>query len=618
MCGIAGYISKEQVSKETLSEMVNVLYHRGPDSGGVYRSEYFSAGMRRLSINDLECGDQPLYNEDKSVVLLYNGEVYNSPELRRRLESKGHLFRTHSDGEVICHLYEEYGEKAFEKLDAMFALALWDVNKKCLLLARDIPGEKPLYYSELKDGGIAFASEIKSLVKFPGLDLSLNYQALWDFPTFLWIPEPETVYSSIKALPKSCCLIVSEKGINLKKYENKFGCELESLDENQVVEKVREVVGASIKSRLLSDVPVGSFLSSGLDSSIISMYSAKNIDKLTTFTIGFENVFDPYHGKADESEEASAFAKLIGSDHCEVRVTANNFKNDLRKFCLHGDQPFSVSSGLGILSVARAARERGIKVLLSGDGADECFGGYSWYEYLNTPVCQGDIEPDLSWQYTGIDKNVLASKLMSYNTHKRAWAWHYYASERDKTCLYNRERFNDVKTSTRFFEQFKQTQNWTAEDFIKQDREFYFPFEMLRKVDRMTMAFSVEGRVPFAAPSVLALADKISYSMMVKGKTLKWVLRQAFKDDLPEEVCHQPKHGFNVPIDHWLKSDWKDLFEDTFSSSSQLSKLGMLSADAKKAALGMLNDNKRICGHTIFSMIMLNMWLEGNNDRNNS
>ena len=617
MCGIAGYVINKELNEVVLKDMVGALYHRGPDSAGYYCNGPFCGGMRRLSINDVVHGDQPLYNEDQSVVLFYNGEIYNSPQLRKELEAKGHRFKTRSDGEVICHLYEEYGEMTFEKLDAMFAVALWDVKEQKLLLARDIPGEKPLYYTELKGGGIAFASEIKSLVKFPELDIKLNHQALWDFPTFLWVPEPETVYSSIKTLPKSHYLIFEKDSLSLKKYENIFTSNCDDLKEEQFIEKVREVVSTSIKSRLLSDVPVASFLSSGLDSSIVSMFSAKNVDKLTTFTIGFENVFDPYHGSADESEQASAFAKQIGSDHHVVRVTADDFKNDLRKFCTHGDQPFSVSSGLGIMSVARAAQERGIKVLLSGDGADECFGGYSWYEHFNA-VPSKEVNEELSWQYTSMDKKELASKLTSYGAHKRAWAWHYYASEQDKTELFNRDLLNGVKPSIRFFEQFKSDQNWKAEDFIKQDREFYFPFEMLRKVDRMTMAFSVEGRVPFAAPSVLALADKIPYSMMVKGKTLKWVLREAFKDDLPQAVYNQPKHGFNVPIDHWLKNDWKDLVEETFSENSSVAKLGMLNKNARANALKMINDDKRICGHTIFSMIMLNMWLGENNGRNNS
>ncbi|MCK5541081.1 MAG: asparagine synthase (glutamine-hydrolyzing) [Desulfobacterales bacterium] len=614
MCGIAGYITKTKIDISVLKSMVNALYHRGPDAEGFYYSESYNAGMRRLSINDLEYGNQPLYNEDRSVVLFYNGEIYNSPELRKQLEIKGHQFKTLSDGEVICHLYEEYGEKVFEKLDAMFAIALWDVKKKRLLLGRDIPGEKPLYYTELKGGGLAFASEIKSLIKFPLIELDLNYQALWDFLTFLWIPEPETVYSSIKSLPKSHYLIFDKKGFCLKKYNNIFTKDYDGMDEGEIVKEVREVVSLSIESRLLSDVPIASFLSSGLDSSIVSMHAAKHVDKLTTFTIGFENVFDPYHGSADESKQAAAFAKQIGSDHHVVRVTANDFKKDLRTFCFHGDQPFSVSSGLGIMSVARAARKKGIKILLSGDGADECFGGYSWYEYLNTPCANNQNKDELSWQYTSMDKEILASRLTSYGAHKRAWAWHYYASEQDKQFLFNKEKFENVQTSTRFFENFKQDQNWQAEDFIRQDREFYFPFEMLRKVDRMTMAFSVEGRVPFAAPSVLALADKIPYSMMVKGKTLKWVLRQAFKKDLPDTVFNQPKHGFNVPIDHWLKNEWKDLMEDTFSNSSKVTAMGMLTKKAKENAFVLLNDNNRICGHTIFSMIMLNMWLEENND----
>ena len=210
MCGIAGYKHSCFDKSSILREMVNALYHRGPDSEGYYRPPFYSAGMRRLSINDLTTGDQPLFNEDKSVVLLYNGEVYNYPELRRELEGKGYRFRTRSDGEVICHLYEEHGEDLFERLDGMFAVALWIEKERKLILGRDIPGEKPLYYAPISNTELVFASEIKSLIKFPGLDLTFNKQPLWDFPTFLWIPEPDTVYKSISALPRAMTKPISQ------------------------------------------------------------------------------------------------------------------------------------------------------------------------------------------------------------------------------------------------------------------------------------------------------------------------------------------------------------------------------------------------------------------------
>ena len=622
MCGIAGYISNRPLDKKILSDMVEILHHRGPDSSGYYRKSPYNAGMRRLCINDLETGDQPLYNSDKSVVLLYNGEIYNYPELKRELESEGYRFSTRSDGEVICHLYEIYKEKLFEKLDGMFAVALWIEKEKKLILARDIPGEKPLYYACPSNTELVFSSEIKSIVKFPGLDNSLNYQALWDFPTFLWIPEPATVYKSVKSIPRGHILISDQNGVSIRSYANRFNQDEIALTDESVIEETRRVVTQSVHSRLLSDVPVGSFLSSGLDSTIVATLAAKKLGELTTFCIAFEDLSDPYHGRTDESEAAKEHAKRIGSKHHVIRVTAEDFRRDLTTFCTYGDQPFAVSSGLGVLNIARAAHESGIKVLLTGDGADECFGGYSWYSYLNKPSNFNDVfqyfdnSLPISFQNFGQSLEERLSILYSYPPVERAWAWHYYAAESEKVALFNPEIFNNIQSSLRFFGEFKAGEYWSAEDFIRQDREFYFPFEMLRKADRMTMAFSVEARVPFAAPSVLSHANKLKYHHLIKNGTLKWVLRRAFADIIPDEVLNRPKHGFNVPIDHWLRGEWSDLVEETFGFESALFKSGLIHSKSYEIAKKMVLDDKRLNGHTIFCFIMLNLWLEnqfGNN-----
>ncbi|MBN1872022.1 MAG: asparagine synthase (glutamine-hydrolyzing) [Candidatus Omnitrophica bacterium] len=622
MCGIAGYITNRNVDNEVLEKMVEALRHRGPDSKGEYHSLYYHAGMRRLSINDLITGDQPLYNKDKSVVLLYNGEIYNSPQLRKELEGKGYKFRTHSDGEVICHLYDEMGEGLFERLDGMFAVALWLEKEKRLILARDIPGEKPLYYSKLGNNEIVFASEIKSLALFPGIDLSLNYQGLWDFPTFTWIPQPDTIYKNVFSLPRSHILICGKKGIRLKYYANKFNLQYINMSDEAVIEETRRVVQESVKSRLLSDVPVGCFLSGGLDSSIVATIAAKALPSISTFTIGFEDVHDPYHGTADESKYSEEYAKKINTKHHTIRITSEDCQRDLLKFCSSADQPFSVPSGMGIMAIARAAHDAGIKVLLSGDCSDECFGGYSWYFYLDNNIPNKKMlsaipngGETVTFNNFGLGLKERLSVLNNYIPQKRAWAWHYYASEVEKEKLYSRDVFKNTKSSLRFFHEYKDSGDWAPEDFIKQDREFYLFNEMLQKLDRMTMAYSVEGRVPFAAPSVLAHAEKLKFNHMVRGNYLKWALRNAFKDILPREIYDRPKHGFNVPIDHWLKNGWSDLFEETFRTSSNLSKAGIITKDSRDVAYAMIHDRMRVNGPTIFSLIILNIWLGGHSWR---
>lgn len=613
MCGIAGWRWERPVAPDVLKRMLDAQIHRGPDSMGQYESAPFHAGMRRLSINDVAHGDQPLYNQNRDVALLYNGEIYNSPALQKRLEAKGYRFQTHSDGEVICHLYDEMGLDLFSELDGMFAAALWIKREKRLVLARDIPGEKPLHYALLPDNGIVFASEIGALKQFPGLDLSLDRQALWDFPTFLWIPEPDTVYKQIKALPRGHLLIADQDGIRTKPFAFAGKPSAALRNDADAVAATRSVVTEAVTSRLLSDVPVGSFLSSGLDSSIVATIAARQRGQLTTFSIGFEDTTDPYHGTSDESAAAAEYAARIGTDHHAIRITPQDFRDSLPTFCRHGDQPFAVSSGLGILAVSKAARDLGIKVLLSGDGADELFGGYSWYEHVigahAAPSPQALNHRVVSFQNFGLPLAERLTEIAAMPGPKRAWAWHYYAAEEEKAALFSRDFSAGLDTSLRHFAHHK-PDNWQDMDFVEHDRAFYLPFEMMRKLDRMTMAMSVEGRAPFVAPPVLEHAKTLSQQQLVKGKTLKWALREAFSDILPEDVRARPKHGFNVPIDLWLKDDWRDLVDHAFSRDSALQRHGMIDSASHKAALTLLNDPERLNGHSIFCYVMLNMWLE--------
>jgi asparagine synthase (glutamine-hydrolysing) len=622
MCGIAGYKMRNPRPDAVLERMVEALRHRGPDASGFLLRPGYRAGMRRLSINDLEGGGQPLYNEDQSVALVYNGEIYNSPELRQGLERRGHRFRTHSDGEVVCHLWEEEGEALFDRLDGMFAAALWIEAEQKLILARDIPGEKPLYYAQLSDTDLAFASELKSLRQLDVLDQSLDPQALWDYPTFLWVPEPATALRAVRALPRGHLLVADAAGIRLRAYAgphplpSRTGEDPAPLSDAEAVAQTRAVVTRAVQSRLLSDVPLGAFLSGGLDSSIVATLAARAVSTLSTFTIGFEAVADPYHGLADESPYAEALAKKLGTRHRTIRVTADDFRASLRDFCRFGDQPFSVSSGLGILAVCGAARAAGIKVLLTGDGADECFGGYSWYAHLDAlgplPAGQGQ-PPRVSFQNIGLPVDERLRAMSGYALPGRLWAWHYYASEPEKAAIFHPDVAAAAQSSLRHFpggDGGATAGAWTPRDTIRQDRGLYFPQEMLRKADRMSMARSVEARVPFAAPEVLALSERLSYPQMVRGGELKWTLRRAFEDVLPPEVVARPKHGFNVPVDHWLRGQWADMIDEALGPGSRLAREGLVRKDAADAARGLLADESRLSGHSIFSFITLNTWLE--------
>jgi asparagine synthase (glutamine-hydrolysing) len=606
MCGIAGVISRRVDKRAPVERMVARLVHRGPDSASFWGEGIYRAGMRRLSILDIANGNQPLFDTAGRVVLFYNGEIYNSPQLRVGLEKEGYTFRTGSDGEVICHLYTKYGRACFEHLDGQFAIALWDDEHQTLLLARDSLGEKPLYYSRIPQGGVAFSSEIPSLLSSNLMSNELDRQSLWDFPSFLWVPEPATIYTEIRALPPGQVMVVSDGCVDLFQFSPILESrDLIGLSDRDISEIVKDTVTRAVTSRLLSDVPVGAFLSGGLDSSIVCSIAAREVPKLHTFCVGFEQVADPYHGFSDESLQAEAFAKQLGTIHTSVRVTSNSFRQLLPQFLQAAGQPYAVSSGLGVLAVAREAAAQSIKVLLAGDGADEAFGGYSWYPHIpktftgapSTPTAERFLDGDQS-----TDERI--ARLAGYEPKLRAWAWHYYASEAEKEGLFNADFRSE--TSLRWFAD--QRFNDPI-DFIRQDRQFYFPNEMLSKLDRMTMAYSVEGRAPFAAPFVFKLAAQLPWDQLVRGGQLKWLLRNAFASDLPRDITQRPKHGFNVPIDHWLRGDWQDLFEDTFSADSVLSRQGIISSKSYDYAKSLLANPRKITGHVLFAFIMLNQWM---------
>jgi len=623
MCGIAGYKVEANIDSLPIKNMVEALIHRGPDSDGFYMTDGYSAGMRRLSINGLNSGSQPLYSSDGNVVLMYNGEIYNYLELKRDLENKGKKFKTNSDGEVICHLYEFYGEDLFSRLDGMYAISLWLKKEKRLILARDIPGEKPLYYYLLSSTEVVFSSEIKSLIQFPGLNIHLNPQALWDLLTFTWIPQPDTVFESVKSLESGHMLIVDSQGVRKKQIDYMSPIQVNLASEEELVDYTREIVVDSVNKRLISDVPVGCFLSGGVDSSIVATIASKKIQNMDTFTVGFEDLDDPYgHGKSDESEHAARYAKQLGTRHHNIYASASTFRSILFDFVKYADQPFAVPSGLGILAISKAAQDVGVKVLLSGDCADECFGGYSWYPYLdresNSLVgIQSKSEcANVTFNTYGMNVEDRVNCIVQHPPQKRALAWHYYASELEKEGLLNQDFFSGVSSSERHFNDFNPNKYWSPEEFISQDREFYLKNEMLQKLDRMTMANSIEGRIPFCSQEILQLSDMLKYKHMVKNDNVKWLLKKAFEGIVPDEIIYREKHGFNIPIDHWLRNEWSDLFDQTFAEDSQLMDMGIITSKSRAFALKMLNNTSKQNGPVIFSLVALNLWLEnvyGNN-----
>lgn len=616
MCGIAGIISRSRCGISDVEMMLKGLRHRGPDGVGKFSDRAYSGGMTRLAINDIENGNQPFYNDDYSIIVFYNGEIYNHLYLRRLLKVYGKHCKVSSDGAVIPYLYELFGEDVFSYLDGMFAVSIWDSKNCKLIISRDSSGEKPLYYYR-GHREFLFGSELKSFRSLNGLDLGLNRQAIWDFPTFLWIPEPETIYDNIFALERGSYLIYEDDKVIIKKYANRnLSSPPECIDDASISKWIEEAVVKSVLDRCMSEAPIGSFLSGGLDSAIIAAIVSKKYGggHLSTFTVGFDSIRDPYHGFADESNDAGKLASILGTNHHTVLMSQVDFRKLLDDFCYYGDQPFAVSSGLGILALSRVARDRGVKVLLSGDGADEYFGGYSWYPYMGSRPSRPNVSRSRvtaghrRFHCRGESLTRRIERVSRYTPSLQAWAWHYYASEEEKTAVFSDGYADGLRESTRYFSEL--TEGGGPMGFIRHDRRFYFPNEMLTKIDRMTMAASVEGRAPFAAPAIHSLAEHLGLEMLIRNGKGKYLLRNAFRDYLPHEVLARRKHGFNVPIDSWLSNEWTDLVEDTFSTSSALAKNQIISTKSFGAVKSILANKNSIPGHTIFSFMMLNKWLE--------
>ncbi len=584
MCGIVGCYGKGA----DCTGMLELMLHRGPDATYVWRDGAMTFGMNRLSINDTEHGRQPFLNADSTIAVIFNGEIYNHLELQKLCDRE---FLGHCDGLVLPFLYEKYGVDCFAWLNGMFAIAIYDKKQKKIILVRDGIGEKPLYYSTA-EGGLVFCSLLEPLrwhFKKMNHKISLDYSALWDFLTFGFIPEPKTCFGEIKALQKGCYLEFDYKGAKVcEKYFysqtlKHFATNMQCGSREELIENSREIVSKSIEHRLLSDVPVGCFLSGGLDSSIVVGVASSQIKHLRTFNIAFIEGKDPYCGFSNESEFAKLVSKHFKTEHSEIQVTAQSFQESLREFISHIDQPFGAISGIGIYLIAKMAHEKfGIKVLLSGDGADEMFGGYSWYPKLRFNVPK-------------------------FITKEKPKGWHYYAFESEKRNIFNGEFFKNLN-STIYFPK----GDSEPLEFIEFDRNFYLPFEMMVKLDRMCMGASVEGRACYVAPEIVAFCKSLDYEILLKEGG-KWLLKEAFRDILPKSILEREKHGFNVPIDDWIKKDWLELLENALGKKSILHKLGLLRANCREYFMDLLGKYDRRVGNIAFYLIVLNLWLEKEN-----
>ncbi|NPV29979.1 MAG: asparagine synthase (glutamine-hydrolyzing) [Firmicutes bacterium] len=627
MCGIAGFLGTNTTySKQALKEMTSLLKHRGPDGEGFYFDDFVALGHRRLSIIDLEGGQQPITNEDGSVVTILNGEIYNYIELRQELLKKGHRFSTKTDTECLVHLYEEYGVDFLRFLRGMYALALWDKNLRKLVLARDRVGKKPLYYT-VRNGVLIFASELKALKKYPIVDTSISLQSIWDYLTFGFIPSPNTVYKKICKLPPGHLLVYDGKGgVKIERYWHvKFTPKL-SVSREEALEQLERSLEKAVCLRLRSDVPVASFLSGGIDSGLVTAIAAQNYpDRIKTFTIGFED------GDFDERNLARKVAERYSTDHHEFLVRPN-LEDDLGKIVAAYDEPFADSSAVPSWYVAREAAKH-VKVVLNGDGGDEAFCGYRRYlaaKFFSTISFSqsGLIKNTLNYIVDTMPEPTAARSLYGFfhrflrgvalNEVERYLAWTGdKLNEADKSEMFLSNLVGSVNPSIRIVEDTLNELSISGEKIGFLDRMLWLdmrlilPDDLLVKMDIATMTHSLEARSPFLDHELFEFAIRLPLNIKLPGRTTKPLLRSLAKRYLPHEVVTAPKKGFEVPLARWLKSDLAGMVQDLLISTNA----EIYDFLKHKAVVSYIQrtdiEPKRWAG-VVWSLLWLELWLRQN------
>ena len=630
MCGIVGFLTSKAADipgYEILKKMRDVLIHRGPDDLGEYirplddNGPFVFFGHRRLSIIDLTGGHQPLSNEKGTVWVVFNGEIYNFKELRERLEGKGHQFRTCSDTEVIVHAYEEYQEDCFRFFNGMFAIGIWDEKRNRLVLARDRLGKKPLYYS-LIDETFLFASELKAMMFYPGFPRKVDPVSMMKYLFFEFIPSPHSIFIDAKKIPASSYLIWDKKGIKVRQYWSPFDLQKErkDLSESEAEVRMMELLKESVKRRLISDVPLGVFLSGGIDSSAITALAQSEVPgKVKTFSIGFE---DPTF---DESKYAFLASKYIGTEHHEQIMIPMDLLNIVSGLPDILDEPMADASILPTYLLSKFTREH-VTVALGGDGGDELFAGYPTYlahkfaspyerflgflhpistllaSYL--PVSDDNISFDFKV------KKFLSGINYPDGIRNSIWLGSFSFPENESVLSaeihpqFNRDRL--VEEISLYEKEYPYADRITKLQYV--DLRLYLQESILVKVDRASMACSLEVRAPFLDHELVEFVMGLPSNLKLNGFTSKYLLKQAMKNYLPKEIIRREKKGFGVPIAKWVKGPLKELFGDLLSAD-RIRREGFLNSEYVTNLLQDHLHNRRDNRKQLWTLLVWELWV---------
>lgn len=566
MCGICGFYGFED--KELLKKMNRKLIHRGPDQDGFYFDKNISLGMRRLSIIDLsERGRQPHHNEDETVWVVFNGEIYNFQEIKNTLEKRKHHFYSGTDTEVIVHAYEEWGFDCLKHFNGMFAFALWDKKKKLLFIARDRLGVKPLHYY-WDNEKFLFASEIKAILEDKTIKREINTEALAEFIAFEYVPAPHTMFKNIYKLKPGHYLTLKEKTLTITQYWNTNVKENTKYNEQDWIDTTKELLKDAVEKRMISDVPLGAFLSGGIDSStVVAIMSKLSQKPIKTFSIGFTE--ESY----DESKDARIIAETFHTEHHEKIIEAKEILKILPIVTENLDEPFGDLSIFPTYLVSEFARTK-VTVSLSGDGGDELFGGYDWY-----------LAQSLAKSYKKIPfQNLIHPIIHKIPQSKKSKGMINYAKrfiegiEKEESLAHLRWMSNIkpeaistlLNKQVQPFKALKEYQKNTnsLNDNMYTDIKTYLPDDIMTKVDRASMMVSLEAREPLLDYRLVEHAMSIPAKYKVKGLTRKYILKKTMKDILPKEILYKQKQGFTIPMKHWMREELKDMLQEKLSKDN--------------------------------------------------
>lgn len=620
MCGICGVVSFQPggtTDKAILQRMNQTLFHRGPDDEGYYQDAQAGLAMRRLSIIDLHTGQQPISNEAGDVWVVYNGEIYNFGQVRTELEQRGHVFRTKTDTEIIVHAYEEYGDECVKRFNGMFAIALWDARNRRLLLARDRLGIKPLYYWAGQDK-LVFGSELKAVVVHPEVPREIDLEALDLFLTLEYIPASRTIYKGICKLLPGHILVLEERMVKETQYWD-IPYKPVAWNAAECTEILCDLIKEAVRIRLVSDVPLGAFLSGGIDSSTIVAYMSQNTSEpVQTFSIGFED--DTYN----ELPYAHAVAKHFGTTH-QSEMLRPDIAGLAEQLVLHQDEPFADTSIFPTYLVSKLASQA-VKVVLSGDGGDELFAGYDTYLAQRLDRYYGRLpgflrhhtlpafanwlppQPAKKGLINKVKRMVEGGALDPALQHTR---WMVFLNSTDKIGLYEsnlRETLNKDLAATLIDAYFKKGMRF---DHLAQqqyvDIKTYLADDILTKVDRMSMAVSIEARVPLLDYHIVEFAMNLPPHLKLNGPRTKAILRNAVKQLVPDLVLEKPKQGFSIPMKHWLRGSLKPMMLDLLSKDS-LHRGGYFNPSVVSSWIQEHLDGRVNHSHRLWALMVFEMW----------